>query len=243
MYVTAGAADKRVSAKEEVMIFAAASLFEVVSEISDSLERAFDVKVKRNFGSSGTLARQIVQGETPDIFISASKSWINYIDSLGYIQQRYIAEVARNELVLITPKDSPLKNILIDSSLDFKAILNSNRLSVGDPNHVPAGIYAKEVLEYFGWFGSVKNRLVPAKDVRSALLVVEMGEAFLGIVYKTDAIKSRRIKVIGTFPNSSHKPINYVAGLCTNSSVGKRSFEYIISDSAKPIWQKYSFQR
>lgn len=229
--------------EKTVMVFAAASLLDVLTEIADSFEQNTGIRVKTNMASSGTLARQIAQGGTPDIYLSASRRWMQFIDSLGLIAEGLEKEIANNELVLITPGNSTLKTVTIDSSLDFLTILGNGRLSMGDPAHVPAGKYAKEALEYFARYDNLKKHLLPAKDVRSALMVVEMGEAPAGIVYRTDAMKSGKVKIIGTFPARSHKRIVYMAGVCSGKDEGKRFFAYLDSDAAQATWQRFGFIR
>jgi molybdate transport system substrate-binding protein len=226
---------------QSVMIFAAASLTDVLSEIIDSFEVHNPVSIQTNLASSGTLARQMAQGEIPDIFISASVQWANYIDSMGFFMDNSKSKVAQNELVFIAPISSPIKINAIDSTLNIPSLLHSQRLSMGDPAHVPAGKYAKESLEYFGWYTQLTNKIIPAKDVRSALMVVELEESPLGIVYKTDALKSTKIKILHSFPKQSHKPIVYMGGRCSKEPSAKAFFTYLQSNETKNIWEKYGF--
>ena len=227
----------------QMMVFAAASLTDVLSELVDSFEMHHDVKINTNMASSGTLARQIEQGGTPDLYISASKRWADYVDSLGLVISPYKEVIAKNDLVLIAPNDSPLGIVKIDSALNILPMLGDNRISMGDPQHVPAGRYAKQALDYFGWYEKLSPRMLPAKDVRSALMVVEMGEAPVGIVYRTDAQKSEKVKVIGTFPDRSHKPIVYVSAICKESDLSKALYDYLKSNEAAPVWSKYGFNQ
>ena len=229
--------------EKPIMVFAAASLTDVLSELIDSFEVRTTYKVQTNMASSGTLARQIEQGGTPDIYISASKRWADYVDSLGFIVAPYKTNVAFNELVLIAPKESSLTDMTIDKTLDLSKLIGPGRLSMGDPGHVPAGKYGKQALEYYGWATQINDKVLPAKDVRSALMVVELGEAPLGIVYKTDALKSDKVKIIGSFPEESHKPIVYVAGICKESKASKAFYSYLISEKTATIWAKYGFKK
>ncbi len=225
------------------MVFAAASLTDVLDEIVDSFEVKYNVEVKTNMASSGKLARQIEQGGQPDVYISASKKWANYVDSLGYILKGFKSELAYNELVLIAPVESSLNVASIDKDLDFNALIGDGKLSMGDPSHVPAGKYAKQSLAYYSWYKNAYEKMLPAKDVRSALMYVEMNEAPVGIVYKTDALKSKKVKILNTFPEESHKPIVYVGGACSESTVGKEFFNYLKSPETKAIWEKYGFKK
>ncbi len=224
-----------------LMVFAAASLTDVLSEMIDSFEVNHKVKIQTNMASSGTLARQIEQGGEPDIYISASKKWADYVDSLGYLVEGSKQTIAQNELVLVAPLSSPLEVGAIDSTLDFVSLIGSQRLSMGDPAHVPAGKYAQQALEYFGWQEQLEGRTLPAKDVRSALMVVEMEEAPLGIVYRTDAQKSQKVKILHAFPEASHSPIVYTGGICRQSEESTALFNYLQSEATRAIWEKYGF--
>ncbi len=237
-----GSATKKES-KKEIMVFSAASLTDVLAELADSFEVKYNVKVKTNMASSGTLARQIEQGGKPDVYISASKKWANYVDSLGFFIPGYKTQMAKNELVLIAPKESSLNVESIDSNLDFIGLLGDGRLSMGDPSHVPAGKYAKQALTYFKWYNNLSDKMLPAKDVRSALMVVEMNEAPVGIVYRTDAEKSKKVKILNTFPEESHKPIVYVGGVCSKVPMATDFYKYLNSPETKTIWAKYGFKK
>lgn len=227
----------------EITVFAAASLTNVLNELIDSFKVDNNVKVTTNLASSGTLARQIEQAGAPDLFISASKTWAEYVDSLGLVVKPYKETISLNDLVLIAPKESAIETLTVDSTLDIASVLQGGRLSVGDPEHVPAGKYAQQSLNYYGWYDKLSPSFLPAKDVRSALMVVEMGEAPLGIVYRTDAEESAKVKIVGTFPDQSHKPIVYVSCLCKESEMGKAFYEYIKSDKTASIWKKYGFNK
>lgn len=224
-----------------IMVFAATSLTDVLSEIIDSFEVKHNIKVQTNMASSGTLARQIEQGGNPDVYISANKRWADYVDSLGFILPGTRTTIAGNNLVLIAPQNCSLQINAIDSTLDFVSLLGKGRLSMGDPAHVPAGKYAKQSLEYFGWYNMLAGKILPAKDVRSALMIVELEESPLGIIYRTDALKSSKVKILNTFPETSHKPIVYEGGICKDNTNAKAFFEYLHSNSTTTIWVKYGF--
>lgn len=113
-----------------------------------------------------------------------------------------------NSLVVVAPKASEQKAFTIDSKTNWIRLLNGGRLAVGDPQHVPAGIYAKEALQKLGAWQTLEPKLAPAEDVRGALALVERNEAPLGIVYGSDAVASKGVNVVATFPEDSHKKWN-----------------------------------
>lgn len=222
-------------------IFAAASLSDVLSEIAYLFEQQHAVKVRFNNASSGTLARQIEQGATPNLYISANQQWVDYLSEKNLIKKNTQTIIAKNTLALIAPKHSTLKINTLDSLLNLPALLGKNRLAVGDPKHVPVGLYAREVLEFYNWFDSVQ--LLTAKDARSALMMVEMQEAPLGIVYQTDALKSNQVKVLQLFSEHTHQPIIYTAGMYQNSSIANDFLQYLNSPETFSIWEKYGFKK
>ncbi len=228
---------------QPIMVYSAASLTDVLSELIDSFESQHPVEIKTNMASSGTLARQIEQGGEPDVYISANKGWANYVDSLRGFFSGTKTVLAKNELVLIAPKNSPLQEADIDSTFNLVSALGKSRLSIGDPAHVPAGKYAGQSLQHYGWYDVLKGKALPAKDVRSALMVVEMEEAPLGIVFHTDAKKSNRIKILHTFPDTSHETIEYVGGVCKDNVFAKIFFEYLNADASEAIWTKHGFKK
>lgn len=228
--------------QQSIMVFAAGSLTDVISEIIDSFEVKNNISIQTNIASSGTLARQIEQGGEPDVYISASKRWAEYVDSLGHFLPGTKAAIAKNELVVIAPLASKLEVAAIDSTLNFASLPGQHHLSMGDPAHVPAGKYAKQALEYYGWFDKLERKILRARDVRTALMAVEMDEAPLGIVYRTDAKKSKKVKILNTFPEASHHTIVYMGGVCKDNSAAKQFYEYVKSNDAKRIWTKNGFK-
>ncbi|MCG8696609.1 MAG: molybdate ABC transporter substrate-binding protein, partial [Bacteroidales bacterium] len=176
------------SDESTIMVFAGASLTDVLNEIIDSFEVNYPVKIQTNVASSGTLARQISQGEIPDLYLSSNKKWLNYVDSLGFLKSEFNTVIAQNNLVLIAPVKSSINPFAINNKTNLASLLKEERLSIGDPQHVPAGMYAKQSLEHYGCFSQVQHKVLKVKDVRSALMMVELEETPLGIVYKTDAL-------------------------------------------------------
>lgn len=226
---------------DSIMVYAAASLTDVISEISDSFFVDYHIKVQLNLASSGTLARQIEQGERPAIYLSASKNWADYIESSGYTLANYKKEIVQNDLVLIVPNSSAINSVKINPKTPISLLLNDGRLSMGNPAHVPAGKYAQEAIDFYDWNEQTRKKILPAKDVRSALMVVELSESPLGVVYRTDAVKSDKVKIVGVFDKESHKPIQYIASVITESLASKEFFNYLTSDKMKSVWSKYGF--
>ncbi len=149
---------------------------------------------------------------------------------------------AANSLVLIEPSDSSVK-LNVTNKVSWANELKGQRLSVGDTNSVPAGIYAKQTLESLGVWETVKSRLAPAANVRAALALVELGEAPLGIVYKTDALMSKKVKIATEFQAKLHTPIIYPLVQMNQDKVVSNFVSYLKSSQATEILKQYGFSQ
>ena len=237
--VFAGCNDDR-SGKPEVRLFAAMSLTDVVEELAALHEKTTGVHVVLSTASSSTLARQIDAGADADVFLSANPDWVDYLEETGHVRPEHRTDLLSNRLVLIAPSGTPA-SVEMAKNFDIAAAFEG-RLALGDPDHVPAGMYAKAALEHFGWAAPLENRLLPCFDVRAALLMVERGEAPLGIVYKTDAALSDKVTVVGTFPADAHPQILYVMAVCKGASDTAEPFaRFLQSREAAQVFARHGF--
>ena len=224
----------------EITVSAAASLTDALNEIKNQFEKEHqNIKVTFNFGSSGTLQQQILQGAPADLFFSAAEDKFDELMKKGYIDEENAVDLVRNKIVLVTPIDSQ-KEIRSFSDLKEKA----NKISIGIPETVPAGKYAKEMLEAIGEWDNVENKIVYSKDVRQVLTYVETGNVDAGIVYNTDALISSKVNVIATAEEGTHTPIIYPIGVINESEhveEAKMFFTYIKSEKALVILEEYGF--
>lgn len=230
-------------AAEKITVFAAASLTNALQEISAGYTKEKYVQVVASYASSSTLARQIEAGAPADIFISADQKWMDYAADKQAVDKPTRITLLTNSLVVVAPKASRQQPFTISDKTDWKALLNGGRLAVGDPAHVPAGIYAKEALQKLGAWESVSPQLAPADDVRGALALVERNEAPFGIVYGSDVIASKEVKVVATFPESSHKKVEYPMAIVAdhNSAAVKAFYDYLKGPQAAAIFTRYGF--
>ena len=194
---------------QELTVFAAASLTDAMKDVSTLWEKAGHQPLRMSFGSSSTLARQIEQVAPVNLFASADQKWMDYLAEKNLIVAETRKDLLGNDLVLVVPADKP-QHVTIGPGFDLLSLLGTNgRIATGDPAHVPVGIYAEQALRKLGQWDAVAPRLARTDDVRSALLLVERGEASAGIVYATDAAVSKAVMVAGTFPAGSHDPVSY----------------------------------
>jgi molybdate transport system substrate-binding protein len=227
--------------QDALLVFAAASLTEVLEEIGKEYQAKTGKPVKFSFTASSALARQIEAGARADLFVSADLEWMDYLAERKLIATESRRNVAGNRLAMIAPADSNVRIDIVDG-LDLRGALGDGRLAIADPDIVPAGRYAKAALEALhGWSG-VSDRLARAENVRVALAYVASGEAPLGVVYETDARIEPRVRIVGTFPTASHPPIRYPAALTTIAGSGAKEFlDFLGSPQALAAFTRHGF--
>jgi len=241
--LSCGLAAQALAADGKITVFAAASLTNAMQDIAARYKKEKQVDVVSSFASSSTLARQIEAGAPADLFISADQKWMDYANDKKSIDAASRKTLLGNSLVVIAPKESKQGDITINDKTDWQSLLKGGRLAVGDPEHVPAGIYAKEALQKLGAWDKVSPSLAPAEDVRGALALVERHEAPLGIVYGSDAVASKGVKVVGTYPEGSHKKVEYPMAIVDghhNAQV-KAFYDYLQGPQAAAIFKQYGF--
>lgn len=220
-------------------VFAAASTTPALTEIAARYHAEGYGRIRPVFASSGVLARQIANGAPADLFISANRLWMDWLVGRGLIDGTPVPLLG-NRLVLIQPADAQA-TLALDDTLPDR--LGDGRLAIGDPAHVPAGIYAKEALQSLGLWPRLEAAVVYLPNVRAALLLVERGEAAAGVVYASDAKISARVRIAATFPADSHSPIVYPAGVVAGGrTADARKFErYLESPEAQAVFRRHGF--
>jgi molybdate transport system substrate-binding protein len=229
---------------QEMTVFAAASLTDAMKDISAKWVEAGHASLRMSFGSSSTLARQIEQGAPANLFASADEKWMDYLAEKKLIAADTRKDLLGNDLVLVVSADKPM-HVTINKSFDLMALLGTNgRLATGDPAHVPVGIYAEQALKSLGMWDNVSPRLARTADVRSALLLVERGEAPAGIVYATDAAVSKAVMIAGTFPADSHDPVTYPFAITKSGDTAEARalLDFMTSPPARAVFVKRGFK-
>jgi molybdate transport system substrate-binding protein len=228
--------------QSQILVFAAASLTDALQQIGSAYEKTAPVKVKLSFDASSNLARQIEAGARADVFFSADTQWMDYLQSRNLILVSSRQNVVGTALVLIAPAESQIK-LKIEPHFPLLAMLGKDgRLAIGDPDSVPAGRYARSALSTLGVWDEVSSRLAPAENVRVALSYVARGEAPLGIVYRTDAVVDKGVRVVDTFPANTHAPIIYPLALTKSAQPATTGFvAYLTGPRGREVFAKYGF--
>ncbi len=227
--------------QQELTVSAAISLKDVLDKVAQlyRVERP-DTVIHFNLGASGTLQRQIEQGAPVDVFISASEDQMNSLELKGLLLPGTRRDLVKNAVVLIVPKG---KTGI--SSIQDLARPEVKVIAIGEPQTVPAGKYAQEVLTHFHLYDQLKPKFVLGKDVRQVLTYVITGNADAGIVYATDAMTAREVTVVATAPEDSHSPVIYPVAILKSSKEAdeaKRFLDFLTGTKAQDVFEKYGFQ-
>jgi len=225
-----------------ITVFAAASLKEALDAQAKQFEARTGDKLVVSYAASNALAKQIESGAPADVFISADLDWMDYLDTRMLLAPKSRIELLRNRLVLVAPADSNI-TLPIAPGFPLAGALGTQRLAIANPDSVPAGKYAKGALQSLGVWDAVAGKVARTENVRAALVLVARGEAPLGIVYATDAAAEPKVRVVGTFAESTHPPIVYPAAMVsgTRPPAAAALVAYLASPAARPTWERYGF--
>jgi molybdate transport system substrate-binding protein len=225
----------------EITVSAAASLKDAMGEIKKVYEEEYKGgKVILNFGGSGALQQQIENGAPVDIFISAAPKQMNELNKKGLIIKETEYDLLKNDVVLIVSKSSKVQ------ANNFNDLTKEQikTIGIGEPKSVPVGQYSIEIFNKLNIMKTIENKLIYGKDVKAVLAWVETGNVDAGIVYKTDAIISSKVKVAETAPKGSHSEVIYPVAIIKDTKdiqEAKRFLSYLKGKKSKEIFTKYGF--
>jgi molybdate transport system substrate-binding protein len=224
----------------ELNVFAAASLSDALKEIAKSYEPANGDKLRYNFAASSALARQIKEGAPADVFFSADEAKMDDLAKANLIAVDTRVTLLSNTLVIVVNADG---GAAIKAPDDL-AKTSVGRIAVAEPQSVPAGIYAREYLQKVGLWKKVIDKVVPTENVRACLSAVEAGNADAGIVYKTDALISKKVKVAYEVTVTEGPKISYPLAVVKdskNAEAARKFAAHLGSAEARAIFIKYGF--
>ena len=225
---------------DEILVAAAASLTDVLKELSAAYQSKGKNIVNFNFGPSSTLARQIEEGAPADVFFSADLAQMDNLNKKGRLEPGTRKNLLSNQLVIIVPADSKLA---IGSPKDLLKP-EVKRIALAEPSSVPVGVYSSKYLSDEGLWEKVKPKVVPVLDVRATLASVESGNVEAGFVYKTDAAISKKVKIVFEVPIDMGPKITYPVAIIKESKkkeAARNFMNFVISPASKRIFEKYGF--
>lgn len=224
---------------EIIQISSAANLTDALKKIGDGYAKTKPgIELRYNFGSSGSLAKQIDNGAPADIFISANAKWMDHLIENKRVVKESVRDIAGNTLVVVSLKAKPLSSLA-----DISAY---SRIAMGSPGSAPVGEYTEQALRASGLYEglSSQNKLVLTKDVRQALLYADRGEADLAFVYKTDALLAQHAKIVFTVPSKLHEPIVFSMALTVEGKSkenAKAFFNAVLSRESRTILESFGY--
>ena len=227
-----GAGDVGGAEPPTLLVSAAASLSEAIGAVADRFEAEQDVRILLNVAGSQMLAAQIIEGAPADVFISADVLQMERAEAAGRIDAARRVDLLSNQLVIVVPSDRA-GTVTRPRDLVKPSI---RRIALGDPEAVPAGVYARRYLESQGLWESLAARIVPTSSVRAALRAVEAGTVDAGIVYRTDVRSGAGAVVAFAVPPEDGPSIVYPAAVTRNASNpggATRFLDYLQSDAAR----------
>jgi molybdate transport system substrate-binding protein len=224
----------------ELNVYAAASLTDVMKEIASAYEKESGDKLQFNFGASNLLERQIEEGAPADLFLSADEARMDALEKKDLLLSGTRHSLLSNLLVIVVASEA---STAPKSAADL-AKPEYQKLALADPQSVPAGIYAREYLQKLGLWETVKDKVVPTENVRGALAAVESGNVDAGIVYKTDALISKKVKVAVEISAPEGPKISYPVAVTKSSKQPERAknlAEYLAGPTARALFEKFGF--
>lgn len=223
---------------ENITVFAASSLKTSLDQIASDWQNLSGNTVTISYDSSAKLAKQIEQGAPADLFISASKQWMDSLSEAKLIHDASRRDILGNSLILVAA-DPAAPQVTITADFDLASLIGDSKLAMGLVDSVPAGQYGKESLTNLGLWEAVATKVVQADNVRAAVKLVATGEAAYGIVYASDAEDG--VTKIGAFPANSHKPIVYPAAVTSANTAAQAFLDYLGSKASGAVFTKAGF--
>ncbi len=231
------------SERGELVVYAATSTRDALLALASAFERQHGVELVFNFGSSGDLARQILAAAQADVFLSADDLELDRVERAALLRAGTRCRLLTNQLVVIEPADV---ESVFTAPFDAGQLAapRVRRLSLGNVHSVPAGRYAQDWLARCGVWEALQDRVLPANDVRAALAAVESGAAEAGIVYKSDAARSSRVRLVYAVPLAQGPAISYPAAVIAgrpNEDIARAWLVSLHSAAARATFESFGF--
>ncbi|SFB30038.1 molybdate transport system substrate-binding protein [Lentibacillus halodurans] len=241
LLLLAGCSNQEESNETEILVAAASSLSDTLSELKEAFESEHPgTTLTLNYGASGKLSRQILQGAPVDVFLSANQKWMNQLTDEDMIVTNTRTDFIQNRLVLISSQN---KSFSINALSDLTT-LDTEQIAIGEPESVPAGNYAEQTLRQSGIWESLNNKFVYTNNAQQTLTYVESGNTDIGIVYASDLERSGLVNKLLTIDDKLHDPIFYPAAVTTASQSKEKAeqfIQFLQTDEAQSILQEHGF--
>lgn len=239
-WLALGTSCRHTDGEAPLTVFAAASLRAVADDAAAAWGAAHHREVRVSYGASSTLARQIDAGAGADVMLSANPSWLDWLEERGRLAPGTRRVFAENSLVLVAPAAHPFRW----APGERLATAFEGKIALGDPAHVPVGVYAKQALIRLGAWDVLEGRVVAAANAGAALRFVTDGGAPAGIVYRTDALVAKgAVRVVAALPGDLHEPIRYAGAGTAGGDVGAAEslLDWLAGPEGQAVLARYGF--
>ena len=234
----AAACGPRQPDRQRLLVFAAASLTDSLTELAEEFERTHGIEISISFGASQPLAQQIASGAPADLFLAAGMFPVDSLRDRNHIEDDVVALLSNRLVVVAAPDVPPIRSL---SSLAEEFV---ERVAIADPEIAPAGAYARESLQSLGVWKGLEEKLVFGADVRATLAYVEAGNVDVALVYSTDAQVADSLTVLDIVPLDSYTPIIYPAAipLVSDKKDAAREFlAFLKGEKARKVFARHGF--
>ena len=228
-------------AQSRLLVFAAASLKNVLEKAGREFEQHCQCTIVFSFAASGTLARQIEAGAPADIFVSADTNWMNWLSNNGSVHSETIQVITGNRLVVAISNQEGLAIVKTTTPVNLSKLLNAGRIAMGEPRSVPAGRYGKQALQTLGLWQNLSRKIVFGENVRVSLSLVARQDVNAAMIYFSDAIIEPRVKIAYVFKENAHGKILYPAGQVKKTAKATEFMNYLTSQPAQIIFKQFGF--
>lgn len=225
-------------------VFAAASLAIALEPLARTYRQDTEQTLLISYGASSTLSRQISYGAPAQIFISANPRWMQTLIESGQVSPEAVQNLIGNQLLLVAPAASTVKPVAdLPTPDELEIWLSDKRMAVGDPQHVPVGIYAKAALQQLGLWQAVEHRLAPTEDARASLALLQRNEVALGLIYSSDLSSVPDLKVLSNLALQKEQQIVYPIAIIGDDPTGsaKHFVNFLRSPSALQSFVQLGF--
>jgi molybdate transport system substrate-binding protein len=223
-----------------LVVSVAVSLSDALRRAADEFEQATDVVIVLNAGGSDTLATQLLAGASVDLFFSADTRQMDRVEAVGGIVALTRVDLLSNQLVAV----SHIDRVGLVSGVTALERSGVRWIAMGDPDSVPAGVYAREFLVSMGIWDVVRSKVMPTRNVRAVIAAVEAGNADVGFVYRTDVALAEGVGIAFVIPVDQGPQIRYVAAVATEAphAVAARQFlDFLRTGRARRIFEDAGF--
>jgi len=232
---------------EPVHILAAFTFRASLDAVIKTYEADTGRKVVAIYGPTPALAKQIENGAPGDIFLSANKKWMDYVEKRGFIQTETRTPLLTTDLVLVTRSDNTAAptRATVDKHFPLGTIVGNGRIAMCNPADHPAGMFARASLQSLGLWGDVADKLAIAENSRAAVALVDRGEAPMAAVFGTDVRGVSKLKVAGVFPAASHPPIVFPIAMLRgrHASDAVAFYRFLRSAKSRTIFERFGYRR